>query len=159
MYIILAILTGISIVLSRSINYVLAEKIGLLQGTFFNYLTGFLGSFVLLLISGDTLKLFSLSSYQGNWWAYLGGLTGIAAVSLSSLLSSKISAFYLSLLLFIGQLFAGILLDYITNGIFSLNKVLGGILVVIGLGYNLWIDTKNKQIIKVIPKNESVSSI
>lgn len=159
MYITLAILTGVSIVLSRIINYVLADKIGLLQGTFFNYLVGFLGSFVLLLVSGDTMKLFSLSSFQGSWWAYLGGLVGIVTISLSSFLSSKISAFYLTLILFIGQLFAGMLLDYIASGVFSINKVLGGTLVIIGLGYNLWIDTKNVKSGQISTENESVSSI
>ena len=114
-------------------------------GTFFNYLTGFLGSFVLLLISGKSLDLFSLSSYQGSWWAYLGGAVGVGVISLSSFLSSKISAFYLTLLLFIGQLFTGMLLDYLVAGDFSLNKVIGGVLVVAGLSYNLWIDTKRSK--------------
>ena len=144
MSIMLAILAGVSIVLSRIANYVLAQKIGLFQGTFFNYLLGFLGSFILLLISGSVMDLFSLSSYQGTWWAYLGGLIGIATISISSILSSKISAFYLTLLLFVGQLFGGMLLDYFVGGNFSLQKVIGGLLVVVGLSYNLWIDSKSK---------------
>ena len=160
MYIILAILAGVSIVLSRIINYVLAEKIGLFQGTFFNYLLGFIGSLLLLLISGDTLKLFSLSSYQGTWWAYLGGLVGVGVIALSSFLSSKISALYLTLLLFVGQLFGGMLLDYVVNGDFSIQKMIGGILVVVGLGYNLWIDAKsNRNAAEEIQLNEGVSSI
>ncbi len=144
MSIMLAILAGVSIVLSRIVNYVLAQKIGLFQGTFFNYLLGFLGSFILLLISGSAMDLFSLSSYQGTWWAYLGGLIGIATISISSILSSKISAFYLTLLLFVGQLFGGMLLDYFVDGDFSLQKVIGGLLVVVGLSYNLWVDSKSK---------------
>lgn len=144
MYITLAILSGVSIVLARIVNYVLADKIGLFQGTFFNYLLGFLGSFVLLLVSGDTMDLFSISSYQGTWWAYLGGLVGVGVIALSSHLSSKISAFYLTLLLFVGQLFGGMLLDYLVNGDFSWKKIAGGILVVIGLSYNLWVDSKKR---------------
>lgn len=161
MYITLAILAGVSIVLSRIVNYVLADKIGFFQGTFFNYLTGALGSFVLLLISGDTLKLFALPSYQGSWWAYLGGAVGVGVISLSSFLSSKISAFYLTLLLFVGQLFAGMALDYAVNGDFSMNKVIGGLLVVVGLSYNLWIDSKNEsnQNVQVSTCEEGVSSI
>lgn len=145
MYVMLAILAGVSIVVSRVINYVLAQKIGLFQGTFFNYLLGFLGSFILLLVSGDMMNLFSLSSYQGTWWAYLGGLIGIGTISLSSFLSSKISAFYLTLLLFVGQLFSGMLLDYLVNGDFSLQKVVGGLLVLVGLSYNLWVDSRSKK--------------
>lgn len=161
MFILLAILAGVSIVLSRIVNYVLAQKIGLFQGTFFNYLLGFLGSFLLLLISGDMVDLFSLSSYQGTWWAYLGGLIGIATISISSILSSKISAFYLTLLLFVGQLFGGMLLDYFVSGDFSIKKLMGGLLVVAGLGYNLWVDSKNKkeEINARFDKMEGVSSI
>lgn len=144
-YIALAFLSGVTIVLARVINYVLADKIGIFQGTFFNYLLGLLGSFALLFISGETLNLFSSSSYQGSWWAYLGGAVGVGVIALSSHLSSKISAFYLTLLLFIGQLFTGILLDYLIIGDFSMLKILGGALVVTGLAYNLWIDKKPEE--------------
>lgn len=52
-------------------------------------------------------------------------------------------------MLFIGQLFTGMLLDYLVAGDFSLNKVIGGVLVVAGLSYNLWIDTKRSKTSKV----------
>lgn len=161
MYITLAILAGVSIVLSRIINYVLADKIGLFQGTFFNYLLGFLGSFILLIVSGDMMQLFNISSYQGTWWAYLGGLVGVGVIALSSFLSSKISAFYLTLLLFVGQLFGGMALDYFVSGDFSLQKIVGGFLVVIGLSYNLWIDARSKKEknTKNVSLNDGVSSI
>lgn len=143
MYITLAILAGVSIVLSRIVNYVLAEKIGLFQGTFFNYLTGFVGSFILLLFTGDTMRLFDISSYQGASWAYIGGAVGVGVIALSSFLSSKITAFYLTLLLFVGQLFGGMVLDYIISGDFSIQKIIGGVLVVVGLVYNLFVDHKS----------------
>lgn len=161
MSIILAILAGVSIVLSRIVNYVLADKIGLFQSTFFNYLTGFLGSFILLVISGETVSLFAPASYQGTWWAYLGGAVGVGVITLSSYLSSKISAFYLTLLLFVGQLFGGMVLDYFVSGDFSMKKILGGVLVVVGLSYNLWIDSKNTKSKKEVQPilKEGVSSI
>lgn len=143
MAILLAMLAGVSIVLSRIVNFVLSEKIGLFQSTFFNYLTGFLGSLVLVVISGETFALFAPASYQGSWWAYIGGAVGVGVITLSSYLSSKISAFYLTLLLFVGQLFGGMVLDYFVSGDFSIKKVIGGVLVVAGLGYNLWVDSKN----------------
>lgn len=139
-YIIIAVLSGVTIVTSRSINYVLAEKIGMYQSTFFNYVFGLIGSFLLLLISGETFRLFSSQSYDASWFYYTGGLLGVVSVTMSSYLSSKVSSFYLTLLLFIGQLFAGILIDYIANGYLSIYQVIGGILVTIGLGYNLFID-------------------
>lgn len=142
-YLLIAILSGVSIVLARVINYVLAEKIGVFQGTLFNYILGLLGSLLLLIFSGEVMHLFSIEAYSAPWWAYIGGPLGVIVIALSSFLSSRISAFYLTLLLFIGQLFTGVLLDYITLHELSIGKILGGILVFIGLGYNLWVDQKD----------------
>lgn len=139
-YIIIAVLSGVTNVASRSINYVLSEKIGMYQSTFFNYVLGLIGSLLLLLISGETVKLFSASSYDASWFYYTGGLVGVVFVTLSSFLSSKVSSFYLTLLLFVGQLFTGILIDYVANGYISIYQVIGGILVIAGLGFNLYID-------------------
>lgn len=139
-YIIIAILSGFTIVTSRSINYVLAEKIGMYQSTFFNYVLGLIGSLLLLFISGETFRLFSPSSYDATWFYYTGGLVGVVSVTLSSYLSSKVSSFYLTLLLFVGQLFTGILIDYISSGVISIYQVIGGLLVAVGFTYNLFID-------------------
>lgn len=142
-YIIIAILSGFTIVTSRSINYVLANKIGMYQSTFFNYVLGLIGSVFLLLVSEETFRLFTSSSYDASWIYYTGGLVGVASVTLSSYLSSKVSSFYLTLLLFVGQLFTGILIDYISSGNISIYQVIGGILVAIGFTYNLFIDRSN----------------
>ena len=95
---------------------------------------------MILFISGETSKLFASTSYDANWLAYTGGLVGVAVVSLQVFLSSKVSSFYLTLLLFVGQLFTGIILDFILLGKISIWQVVGGILVIIGLSYNLYID-------------------
>lgn len=143
-YILVAILSGITNVISRSVNFVLSEGIGVYQSTFFNYIFGLAGSFILLTISGEAFKLFTASSYSAPWIVYTGGLVGVAVVSLQVFLSSKVSSFYLTLLLFVGQLFTGIIIDYFSTVKISIYQVIGGILVVVGLGYNLYID-KSKE--------------
>lgn len=145
LYITFAILSGVTIVLSRSINGMLADRIGGYQSTLFNYITGLLGSALLMFISGQTLQLFQISTYSATWWAYTGGLVGVFSVTLSSVLSNRIAAFYLTLLIFIGQLFTGVIIDYISTGAISILQVAGGILVVLGLSYNLFIDRKEKR--------------
>jgi bacterial/archaeal transporter family-2 protein len=142
MAILVAIIAGASIVAARNINSILAEKNGLLAGTFFNYLTGLSLSFIFLLISNDRISL-SVSSYSTvPIWAYLGGLLGVLIVAVSNLVTPKISAFYLTLIIFIGQLFTGIAIDYFALDLVSLGKILGGLLVLAGLTYNLIIDKK-----------------
>ena len=145
-YILVAILSGITNVISRSVNFVLSDKIGVYQSTFFNYIFGLIGSFILLVISGETFKLFTTSSYSAPWIVYAGGLVGVAVVSLQVFLSSKVSSFYLNLLLFVGQLFTGIIIDCISTGKISVYQVIGGVLVIVGLGYNLYVDkSKDKE--------------
>lgn len=146
LYILVAILSGITNVISRSVNFVLSDKIGVYQSTFFNYIFGLIGSFILLVISGETFKLFTASSYSAPWIVYVGGLVGVAVVSLQVFLSSKVSSFYLTLLLFVGQLFTGIIIDCVSTGKISVYQIIGGVLVIVGLGYNLYLDkSKDKE--------------
>ena len=144
-YILFAILCGVTNVLSRSVNFVLSEKIGMYQSTLFNYIFGLSGSFLLLLISGETFKLFTASSYDAPWFVYAGGLLGVIVVTMLSFLSSKVSSFYLTLLLFVGQLFTGIIIDALSTGKISFYQLIGGALVVLGLSYNLYIDKANSK--------------
>lgn len=144
-FILFAILCGVTNVLSRSVNFVLSDRIGMYQSTLFNYIFGLCGSFLLLLISGETFKLFTSSSYNAPWFVYTGGLFGVVVVTLLSFLSSKVSSFYLTLLLFVGQLFTGIIIDALSTGKISFYQVLGGALVVFGLTYNLYIDKLNSK--------------
>lgn len=141
-YIFISILAGVSIVISRIINSNLAEKIGIFQSTFFNYIVGLFFSLIFLLISKEYLFISNMKLQSIPLWAYLGGLAGVFVVTLSSYVTPKISAFYLTLLIFIGQLFAGILIDYLTLKQLSIGKIIGGLLVLTGLTYNLLIDKK-----------------
>jgi len=144
--IVVAIAAGACIVIARNINSILAEKKGLLTSTFFNYVTGFSLSVIFLLMSSESIKQSYGLFGTVPLWAYLGGLLGVAVVAISNIVTSKISAFYMSLIIFVGQLFTGIIIDYFALGILSLGKVLGGLLVVAGLIYNLYVDRKVKDI-------------
>lgn len=142
--IVIAAAAGVTNVIARNINSILADKIGLIGGTFFNYVTGLLVSAIFLLLSGEFYKFPFIHLKSIPYWAYLGGLVGVIVVALSSIAAAKISAFYLTLIMFVGQLFAGILIDYFTLGLISAGKIVGGLLVVSGLTYNLIIDRKNE---------------
>jgi len=141
-YIFLAILSGISIVVARTINSNLALKIGTLPGTFFNNFVGLFFSFIFLFISSDALDLSTMKLGSIPFWAYLGGLLGVLVVVVSNYIIPKTSAFYLTFFTFIGQLFVGIIIDYFTLNELSIGRIIGGLLVLIGLTYNLLIDKK-----------------
>lgn len=142
-YILLAVLSGVSVVISRIFNSIIAEEIGTLQGTFINYFTGLVTSFVLLLITKDYVNIDLNSYYNIPIYSYFGGIIGILVVILSNYTIPRVSSFSLSLLVFIGQLSIGIFIDYFSNNGVSKSKIIGGVFILIGLSYNMLLDKNN----------------
>lgn len=146
-YILISVVAGAIVVISRVLNTKLSENIGLIESSFFNYLTGLLSSLILFILMREKITLNSFNNIP--FWAYLGGLLGAVVVILSSVVTPKLSSFNLTLIIFIGQLITGIFIDIITLGTISYSKIIGGLLVILGLAYNLHIDStleKNKSI-------------
>lgn len=142
LYILLAILSGVSVVISRIINSKLAEEIGTFQGTFFNYLTGLIASTIFLLITKDYINIPPIHELNLPIYSYLGGSIGILVVVLSNYTTPKVSSFSLTLLVFIGQLSIGIIIDYFNSNTLSIGKLIGGLFILIGLTYNIVVDKK-----------------
>ena len=90
--IILSLLAGILIVVSRMISAGLGNKIGVLSSTLFNYIIGLISTLILILFIKDVnINLSSLS--KAPYYAYLGGALGVIVVSLSSYTSNKTTTF------------------------------------------------------------------
>lgn len=138
--IILSLLTGISIVTSRSVNAELADKTTPLISTWYNYAVGLM---VCLLLwtgavgSGHSSFHIVLSK---NPLVYTGGLVGVAVIFLLNITVKKMPAFIMTLIMFIGQMFTGILLDVFLGSPLSFSQLLGGVLTLLGLILNLWLD-------------------
>ncbi|VYU50676.1 EamA-like transporter family protein [Clostridium tertium] len=139
-YILLAILAGVSIVISRIFNSRIAEEIGTLQGTYINYLTGLVTAFIFFIISKEYMNIEMINYLNIPIYSYLGGAIGILVVLLSNYTTPKVSSFSLSLLVFIGQLSIGIFIDYYSYSTVSIGKIIGGLLILSGLSYNILID-------------------
>lgn len=143
LYILSGMLAGTTVVTSRSINANLARKIGLNSSTFFNFIVGLTVSFLVLMVLGDGMISYSKVDFSSiPSWAYIGSVLGVGVVFLSNYMAVRISAFYLTLLIFIGQLFSGVILDYFVLNSLSTGKLLGGFLVLGGLSYNLLLDKR-----------------
>lgn len=155
---VLAVLAGVSIVVSRIINANLGDKIGVFSSTFFNYIVGFTISLFILLFTKEVANVTNLPLGDVPFWGYLGGFLGVIVVSLSSVAAPKISAFYMTLFCFIGQLSVGIIIDYVTLGTLSPGKVIGGILVLVGLSYNLNVDKKATELEMDLVSEETITN-
>lgn len=139
-YIMLAFITGAMVILSMVINSRLGKKIGVLQGTFINYVVGLIGVSIVLLIKEGGIDISMHKIYGIPAWAYLGGVIGVMVVSVSNVVIPKIPTIYSTLLIFIGQIVTGIVIDFITVDTVSKGKIMGSILILGGLWYNFYID-------------------
>lgn len=142
--VITSVVAGSLIVFTRIFNFKMAEKIGLFEGASLNYIAGLIFSMILAFFYKDQ---FINGFFNVPTWAYLGGLFGVGVIVLSSYLTKRVSSFYLTLLIFLGQLITGMVIDYFVIGHVALAKILGGGLVVVGFGYNLLIDRKEEEVL------------
>jgi len=140
--VILSFAVGIGVILNVTFNARLANVTSVRISTFFNYVTGLsVALLVYFMFDIGETPLFGVT-FSHTWYVYTGGFIGVAVITLSNVIVPKIGAFYLTLLMFIGQIFAGILIDAMLDGAFSLRIFLGGALVSAGLGANLLLDRK-----------------
>ena len=145
MYIVFALITGSLVIISMIMNSRVGDEIGVFPSVFINYILGLIVSTLILLFNLKTVTI----GTSVPWWAYLGGVLGVTIVTISNILIPKIPTIYTTLLIFIGQLFTGMIIDVLIGVQVSRGKVIGGLLICLGLFYNLLVDkrqTKNQNI-------------
>jgi len=142
--VVMSFLAGWTIVMSRTLNARLSELSSVLESTFFNYVVGLAVSIPVFLVLGIRVTDFPGLTISPNPLMYVGGLMGVCLVWISNIVVSKISAFYLSLIMFIGQVFMGVMIDAVIARSFSLTILAGGTLVTVGLCADLFIVNKQK---------------
>lgn len=142
---VLSLLTGVTIVTARSINAQLAQKTSEFTSAWYNYVTGIVSAIIILAIVAVTGGI-GTANYSGTVsaepWFFLGGAIGIVVVLLLNYSTDKMPAFHMTLILFAGQIFTGILLDAWMLQSFSGATLAGGIFATLGLSINVWLDNK-----------------
>lgn len=130
---------GVSIVLSRTVNGQMTERVGVAQATLYNYITGLATAIVVMLLLGTREPVWTGTPLPKNPLLYLGGWMGVATVSLLNSSVRKVSAVYMTLLQFIGQVATGILVDTVLNDGIAWRNVVGGICIACGLLLNTYL--------------------
>ena len=131
--------TGVTMVLSRTVNSRLAAEVGDLRGSFLNHLVGLPCTALCLFLLAPS-EAGALVRPAAPAWAYLGGVMGVCVVMAQNVLVPKVPAFRLTLLSFIGQIFMGIALDLWQGNGFSDATFTGGLLIAAGVAANLLLD-------------------
>lgn len=132
MAMIFSMLAGVTIVVSRSINGYLAQKIGAYQSTFYNYLTGLIASLIALMIVGMPAVIY-YDQIVATPTMLLGGVIGVFNILILNIVVPKIAPIKLTMITFVAQLLSGIVVDYLFFDMFTLSKLAGCVIVIIGL--------------------------
>ncbi len=137
-----ATLSGVTIVLARTLNARLSAKQGAMRSTVMNYVTGLGCTVLLALLVGRSEPMFANFQMSGNWFMYMGGMVGVCLIMLLNITVGKVSAVAFTLLQCIGQVATGLLLDTISTGMFSWRSAIGGVLVAVGLCINTLLERR-----------------
>jgi len=140
--VVVSFIAGVNIVLSRTFNAKLSEVTSVRVSTFYNYFIGLMVSLLAFALLGRGEIMISEFALSSNWYIYLGGVLGVTVVLLGNIVAVRISAFYLTLLIFVGQVFTGVIVDAVIAQHVSVRNVIGGVLVAVGLIVNLLLDQK-----------------
>ncbi len=130
---ILAFASGVTIVLSRMITAHLGAYVGTLRSALANYAIGFGGALLLFLLRGAVIRTVQTPASPTRIVDFSGGLLGVMTVLLCIILVPKLPSYVLTLLIFLGQLSSGITLDFLRLGSLPHGKIIGCILITIGL--------------------------
>lgn len=145
LYIFYAFTAGIFVILSMVLNSQLSIRIGTFHSTLRNYMTGLVLALIILVIMGfpGRESIRHLTSIN-PLFLFGGGLLGVFIVAGSNKILPRIPVVYTTLLLFSGQVGAGIIIDFVVSGDFSLRKLTGAFIIFSGLFLNMMIDKKAK---------------
>ncbi len=156
MYILTAIVVGISIVLAMVQNGALTEKIGYKNTTLMNFITGFLTSSFIFLFTGWHFKSF-IDLKSMSPLGYMGGLLGVMVVLLSNIVIHKIPVIESAMLAYVGQLACGLVIDAFMGINFSPGKIIGCVLILLGVLFNAYVDrSDDKKLDTVIPQSQDI---
>lgn len=138
-----AILAGTMVVLSMVMNSQLARGIGIFQGVFINFAAGLLTALPVYFVC----RIFELEalgdrSYAAPWYAFLGAFFAIAIVAACNVVIPKIPVVYSAVLIFLGQIVTGLIVDALVAGHFDSYKAMGAVLITAGLFLNAKIDAE-----------------
>ena len=152
--ILLAILGGVLTTLSMIVSSTLGKKIGLIQSTIIHYIGGLIGGVFILIGLGSKIAPSIAEMSNMPFYIFLGGVIGVMVVYTSNVVIPKIPVVYSTLLMFSGQMLCAIIIDAIVMKDFSILKLIGAIIVVLGILYNSRVDAKENKI-----ENQSLKEV
>ena len=136
----LSFFSGWTMVLARMANASLSLTSGTGFSTLMNYVTGLAGSFLLFALLRFPMEV-AFPAQGVSFVIYLGGALGALGIFLCNVVTPRLPALQMSLIVFVGQVFSGMALDAL-SGRFAAGTLVGGLLVAAGMLLNARADRK-----------------
>lgn len=136
-----ALASGACIVTSRTVNARLAAQTDSETSTLLNYVTALPITLVVAAATTSPAALGELAGAAGSLpaWAYAGGVLSVAVIAIYNAVVPRVSAVSLTLLVFAGQVMAGLVVDVALGGSFDAS-VAGGLVVTTGIALKSVLD-------------------
>ena len=147
----LLLVGGMSLALSRAFNGKITERLGMMEATLYNFITGLATAVLCMLLFGRAEPFMTGASMPMGevlLYAAILGLAGIGTVTIQNAAVHKVSAVYMALLIFVGQAFAGVIIDALLYGSIVWRSVAGGVCIAAGLALNGVLEQRRMQSIK-----------
>jgi 2-haloacid dehalogenase len=137
----LALLVALASGLLPGLTFVLNSELGRKKGVFrsvrVNYIVGLATILALIaFLRPPAGPAFAALREAGPLLALGGGLLGVAVVGAINFIFPRIPALSATLLMFVGQAFAGLLIDLIAEGALDAKKLAGTLILLAGLAIN-----------------------
>jgi bacterial/archaeal transporter family-2 protein len=139
----IAVLNGIINILNKMINLQAKLKLGTANGTLINYLEGTVISLLIIFLMGAS-KMTDFSYLRTIPTLYFfGGLFGLLSMVLILIGMAKNQISYSTIIVLIGQLGAGLLIDSIVTRKIVPIKIIGIVLVIMGVVIDKYLSRKS----------------
>lgn len=130
-----AIANGFLNTFNRMTNVKAKQCLGTTNGTLINYVEATVIAFLLVFLTGNGAELSLSHIKEVPLVFYLGSLCGLAAMIFIVIGTPKTGAMLSSVLMLIGQLSTSIVLDFLFFDTFSVIRIFGIFLIILGIAW------------------------
>lgn len=148
MYYFLAFFSGLVITIQLITNAELTKRVGMIKATFINFLVAITILAVQVIFIKNLVNFDKINLVPNIY--YLGGFLAITVTIGSNFLIPKLPLIYSTIFAFLGQMITSLAIDYFTGFKFSITKISGFLIVIIGIFSIIYIDYKEKKQVKII---------
>jgi len=143
-YYILALFMGVIVVITPVLNGQLTLRTSTYKTAHLSFIVGGLSATAIFLIFGNSIiGTGFLSNTQPLYYSSI--FFGVFLILLMNYYSSRIPAFLIVIIPFVGQTITGVLVDYYLIDKFSLTKLIGAGVILVGLYINAQIEKRDRK--------------